>query len=147
MSTERQVSPNGDVFWSRPGQIKTLCPMRGLQNFPFDELTCVLKFGGWVAAGEAQNVSFYDPPWSTELAPTFNFQEYIVHSEDVAVRRGVDVYSCCPGTTWPFVEYTLRIHRASAYYFNKVMFISMLLTYLSFGVFFTPALTGARALL
>ena len=71
---EVSVSPDGSVFWSRPGLVRTLCPMRGLQNFPYDELACVLKFGGWAISGELQNISLYEPAWSSELAPNFTFQ-------------------------------------------------------------------------
>mmetsp|Transcript_28201 Transcript_28201/g.76295 ORF Transcript_28201/g.76295 Transcript_28201/m.76295 type:complete len:99 (-) Transcript_28201:2779-3075(-) len=67
------VASDGSVFWSRPGLIKTLCPMHGLQNFPLDEIRCPLKFGGWVVA---QNISFYTPAWSAEAAPNFSFQEF-----------------------------------------------------------------------
>ena len=44
--TKANVYSNGDVFWSRPGLIKSTCVF-DLTYFPFDQQKCKLKFGSW----------------------------------------------------------------------------------------------------
>ncbi len=45
--TYASVSPEGDVFWSRPGHLNPVCRFEGLHDFPFDRLSCKLELGSW----------------------------------------------------------------------------------------------------
>jgi len=46
------VSNDGSIFWSRPGHLRPVCKWYGLNDFPFDELSCSLEFGSWVYSGK-----------------------------------------------------------------------------------------------
>lgn len=129
------VYSNGTLFWSRPGEISSVCQLFGLQNFPYDSISCKMRFGGWSLGASHQNLSFYEPAAidTTQVRDT-TFQEYRVLSS--SVERGVDVFSCCPDEAgWPYVEFEIALARASKHYDIKIVYINMLLTYLSFGVF------------
>ncbi len=47
-----RVTNEGEVFWSRPGHLKPTCKFVGLDNFPFDSLTCTMEFGSWMFSGK-----------------------------------------------------------------------------------------------
>ena len=53
------VQSDGTAFWSRPGEINSMCQLEGLVDFPFDQIVCRMRFGGWSLGGSAQNLSFY----------------------------------------------------------------------------------------
>jgi hypothetical protein len=40
------VSSNGEVSFLPPGMFKSTCPIK-IDDFPFDEQNCSLKFGSW----------------------------------------------------------------------------------------------------
>jgi hypothetical protein len=45
------VKYDGSVFWSRPGHLRPACKFSGLENFPFDKLSCTIELGSWVYSG------------------------------------------------------------------------------------------------
>ena len=46
------VSNDGSIYWTRPGHLRPACKFYGLDNFPFDRLTCTMEFGSWVYSGK-----------------------------------------------------------------------------------------------
>ena len=42
---------DGTVMWSQPGRLKATCKYKGLQSFPFDDLSCSMEFGSWARSG------------------------------------------------------------------------------------------------
>ncbi len=44
------VSSDGTVLWIPPSRLESSCSL-DLRRFPFDEQTCVLKFGSWTFDG------------------------------------------------------------------------------------------------
>ena len=71
------------------------------------------------------------------------YQEYRVLG--ARAERGVDFWPCCPDEEgWPYVEFTVTLGRASKHYDMKLIMMNIVLTYLSFGVFFLDPKTGER---
>ena len=52
------VVNDGSVFWSRPGNMEVLCKFSGLVAFPFDDLNCTFRVGGWVLSDYHQGIVF-----------------------------------------------------------------------------------------
>ena len=50
LSTKATVYSNGLVEWKPPAIYKSSCEI-DVEYFPFDEQTCVLKFGSWTYDG------------------------------------------------------------------------------------------------
>jgi hypothetical protein len=90
-----------------------MCHLRGLVNFPFDELACVLRFGGWARGGSQQNLTFLtDTPLDVRQARMAMYQEYAI--TDGSVTRGVDSFSCCPDVHgFPYVQFELTVRASS----------------------------------
>jgi hypothetical protein len=139
------ISSDGSCAWSRPGQLSSLCGMQGLQNFPYDVLTCNLRFGGWSWNDKYQNLSLMAPPVSLISDDFDTFREYkllkvisssAVEEYDFGVADRVSRY--------PVVKFEFEFQRARAYYGNRIIIINVVMTYLACGVFYTDPLTGER---
>merc|ERR1712232_1262440 len=98
------VSPDGSVFWSRPGLLRPLCRFDGLWNFPWGKLSCQVEFGAWVLNGNEQNIipmkSDDGISWSgkegSDISPTqgSRFQEYELNA--ITLQRVVTMYGAIP---------------------------------------------------
>ena len=138
------VAANGTAFWSRPGELNSMCNLNGLNDFPFDQIVCSLKFGGWSLGGSVQNISYYtDQPINLIQARSATYQETLMVGG--SVERGVGHFDCCPDRYgWPYVEFTLIFGRAEKQYDIKIIMMNIALTYLSFAVFLLDPKTGER---
>lgn len=139
------VSPDGSVFWSRPGMLDVMCKFSGLVAFPFDTLSCVIEMGGWSLSGNVQNITLEDGGYvfsSQEESAGTSYQEYTIKS--IEVSRETYFYPCCPDEPWPILKYLVNLDRAHEYYTTLVIWPSVLLTYCSMGVFFMSCEVGER---
>ena len=135
------VRHDGTVFWTRPGLVSLMCRFSGLVMFPYDKLSCPLDVGGWQLSGTHQGLTGGTPsggPCVTLEAPEEvsqdSYQEYqIVH---VDCKGEVLEYSTAPGEFWPIVRFRIYLSRSYSYYAYFALFPSIVLTLLSFSVFF-----------
>ena len=140
------VYSDGSVFWSRPGLIEVMCKFSGLVAFPFDNLTCAIEVGGWTWSGGHQGIepnaagaaSFS----SQEATAGSSFTEYWVYK--VAAEMVTYEYPCCPSEPWPVLIYTVTLNRSSEYYVQLLLWPYVLLTSVSFLVFFMSFEVGER---
>ena len=144
---EVTVWANGTAFWSRPGEVTSVCQLDGLQDFPFDVVRCPMRFGGWSLGGSVQNLSLPAAPLPAidmQLVRDATFQEYRV--KGATAYRGADhSYACCPDEAgWPYVEFEVSLERAEKHYDMKLVMMNIVLTYLSCGVFLLDPRTGER---
>ena len=137
-----RVSSSGRVFYSRPGSINVMCKFSGLVAFPFDKLRCPIEVGGWVFSGGQQGVNLLNGGYefsNQELSSGTSYQEYAVESVNATIH--LYTYACCASEPWPIVIYDITLSRASDFYIVVCIIPGILLTMLSFVVFWTP--TGA----
>eukprot|EP00439_Symbiodinium_sp_Y106_P005121 s6561_g1.t1 len=71
-----------------------------------------------------------------------SYQEYSI--AEVSVDLKTNFYDTFPSEPWTLVKYTVRLGRASFYYTLLIILPTVLLTYLSFGVFFMSHEVGER---
>eukprot|EP00439_Symbiodinium_sp_Y106_P035082 s2955_g4.t1 len=139
------VTSDGFVFWSRPGLLDTLCKFSGLVAFPFDELSCAMEWGGWTYSGGFQGIRLngkgYSASTSEDTAGS-SYQEYRIVEIDVEAKT--NFYEAYPSEPWTVLKFTVRLGRASFYYSLLIVFPTVLITYLSFGVFFMSHEVGER---
>ena len=139
------VYSNGAVFYSRPGIIDVMCKFAGLAAFPFDELTCGIEVGGWIHGGGHQGITLMGDGYafsSQEITAGSSYQEYSIKSVNATVN--LYEYACCPSDPYPVVNYVITVQRAGVFYVLMFIVPSLLLTMLSFSVFFMSFEVGER---
>ena len=108
--SKANVYSNGDIFWSRPGLIKSTC-IFDLTYFPFDQQKCKLKFGSW-----AYDKTMIFLGNHTSEVDISNYQE---HEEWKLVGHDVKInsvkYSCCENE-YHDIDFHYTIRRKPNYY-------------------------------
>mmetsp|Transcript_54036 Transcript_54036/g.126832 ORF Transcript_54036/g.126832 Transcript_54036/m.126832 type:complete len:689 (-) Transcript_54036:31-2097(-) len=144
-TTNAVVQSSGSVFWSRPGLLDTLCKFSGLVAFPFDRLKCSMEWGGWTFSGGFQGIELMGQGYAestTEDTAGSSYQEYSI--EAIRIEKRTNFYPNFPSEPWTLVKYSITLSRASFYYWLLIIFPTVLITYLSFGVFFMSHEVGER---
>ena len=133
-----RVQASGLVYWSRPGSLEIMCKFSGLSKFPRDELICKTEVGGWILSGGQQGIDLLDGGFafsSQEATSGASYQENNIINVTAELRNYV--YPCCPSEPYPLVLYTIKLSRASGFYFFTIILPGILITCLSFAVFWS----------
>jgi len=131
------VQSSGSVYFSRPGMLDVMCKFSGLAAFPYDVLKCGIEFGGWGLSGGYQGLELMEGGYSfssQEATAGSSYQEYSI----AAVECSVDnfFYEESPNEPWPVIKYSVTLNHADYYYTLFFVFPGMLITSLSFAVFY-----------
>ncbi|XP_039253979.2 neuronal acetylcholine receptor subunit alpha-7-like [Styela clava] len=133
------IYENGVVEWLPPGIFKTTCDV-DIQNFPFDEQSCDIKFGAWTHHGNLIDLNLlYDG--LADNSSYYNSSEWDFVNM-TGVRSKVK-YECCPD---PFVDatFTVRMRRRSMFYIINLILPCVLVCSLTILIFILPADSGER---
>ena len=131
------VQSSGSVFFSRPGMLDVMCKFSGLAAFPYDRLKCGVEFGGWGYSGAYQGLELFDGGYSfssQESTSGSSYQEYSIEAIEVSTHD--NVYECCPNEPWPIINYIVTLNRADYYYTLSFVLPGILITMLSFAVYY-----------
>ena len=131
------VSSSGSIFYSRPGMLDVMCKFSGLAAFPYDTLKCAVEFGGWAMSAYHQGIKFSGEGFSfssQEATAGASYQEYSIQKIECEINTYF--YSCCANEPWPVATYRIFLNRASYYYTMLIVVPSILITLMSFAVFF-----------
>jgi hypothetical protein len=131
------VDSNGSVYLSRSGSLKLLCKYTGLVAFPFDQMSCMFEMGGWKWSGAQQDIVLDNGGVSLATQELSSgpgvYEEYRI--ENVSCRLVNYEYSGIEAEPWPIALYSITLSRATRYYVILIIFPSILITLLSFLVF------------
>eukprot|EP00529_Nitzschia_sp_RCC80_P016429 CAMPEP_0113504482 /NCGR_PEP_ID=MMETSP0014_2-20120614/34739_1 /TAXON_ID=2857 /ORGANISM="Nitzschia sp." /LENGTH=649 /DNA_ID=CAMNT_0000399595 /DNA_START=45 /DNA_END=1994 /DNA_ORIENTATION=- /assembly_acc=CAM_ASM_000159 len=140
------VQHTGDVFWSRPGRIKSTCKYRGLDRFPFDALQCMMEFGSWTKSGLYVRPSKldgigYSIGGSTTAGQAFaEFELTSVDCDELVYPPFISA----PEEDWPVLIYELTFERASEPYVRGYVLLQIFLNLCAFACFWIPPHVGER---
>ena len=85
-----RVSYDGIVWWGRPGHLRPACKFYGLDDFPFDKLTCQMEFGPWKHSGMFLRIKQYNDIGYTlggSLTAGESYTEFSFVEDDPIVSR------------------------------------------------------------
>ncbi|ELT87770.1 hypothetical protein CAPTEDRAFT_135521, partial [Capitella teleta] len=104
------VLPDGRVFWSIPLILSSSCKLN-LDQFPWDEQECHLKYGSWSQPGSRMDVFNYSS--GVDLTDYHENGEWYLQGVDIKKR----VESVSGSTeTYPSINFTIRLKRKASYY-------------------------------
>ncbi|ESO84740.1 hypothetical protein LOTGIDRAFT_131695, partial [Lottia gigantea] len=133
------VDYNGTILWMPQAILKSSCSFDTLY-FPFDEQSCLMKFGSWTSNGNKLNIDFV-------LQDSMDMSDFVKNNEwDVTkntAARNVLYYSCCPE---PYVDLTfnLELRRKVAFYTFILVLPCALLSLLTLVIFWVPPESPAK---
>ena len=128
------IYDSGRVLWIPPAIYKSSCTI-DVEYFPFDQQDCEMKFGSWTFNSEQVILGWYEGQEKVDL-------------EDYSPSDSWDLIAC-PGTlssqvkdgphNISMITYKLTIRRKTLFYTVNLILPCVLITFLSFCVFFLPA--------
>lgn len=136
--TRVMVESNGDVFWSRPGSINSICDF-DLEKYPYDRQTCLLKFGSWTYSENDLilnqrkydiDLTYYKANEEWELLQTSS-------------QTNLMKYSCCSESFYD-ITFTINFKRIPDYYETHILFPAFAISFLNIISIFISWDSGER---
>lgn len=127
---------NGTVKWIPPAIYRSSCEIN-MQDFPFDEQTCMFKFGSWTYDEYKVDLRLYGNRHDIDL------REYIRSSEwdilNTSGIRHIRRYPFFDTDPYPEIIFNLTMRRQSTFYIYLLVLPCILLSCLTLVLFWIPA--------
>ncbi|XP_045029496.1 acetylcholine receptor subunit alpha-like isoform X1 [Daphnia magna] len=150
LSTKATVYHNGLVEWKPPAIYKSSCEI-DVEYFPFDEQTCVMKFGSWTYDGNKVDLRHIDEVEGSNIVDIgMDLSEFYMSVEwdilDVPAVRSVKLYTCC---VEPYLDITFNItmRRKTLFYTVNLIIPCMGISFLTILTFYLPSDSGEKVTL
>merc|ERR1711994_1107229 len=147
LSTKATLYNSGRVEWKPPAIYHSSCEM-DVEYFPFDEQTCVMKFGSWTYDGFQVDLRHQEEEKGTNVVNIgVDLSEYYISVEwdilAVPARRNVKLYTCCDE---PYLDITFNItmRRKTLFYTVNLIIPCMGISFLTVLVFYLPSDSGEK---
>jgi len=140
------VSPDGLVFWSRPGHLNPVCKFKGLHHFPFDKLSCIIELGSWSHSGKYLRPTLYDGTgYSVGGSDTAGeaFSEFRLTNVTAEVKV-YPPYPVDPQADWPVLLYDVEFARSWQPYIRGYLVAQIVFNVIGFACFWLPIQSGER---
>uniref|UniRef100_A0A915D9K3 Uncharacterized protein n=1 Tax=Ditylenchus dipsaci TaxID=166011 RepID=A0A915D9K3_9BILA len=130
------VAYSGNVTWIPPAIIRSSCRI-DVTSFPFDDQTCLMKFGSWTYSG------FFTDLFNTSVS----LDPYTPNGEwsllSATSHRNTIFYECCP-EPYNDVTFQISIRRRTLYYGINLVIPSILISSLALLGFSLPPDSGEK---
>merc|ERR1712223_2016731 len=147
LATKATILDNGKVEWKPPAIYHSPCEM-DVEYFPFDEQTCVMKFGSWTYDGGQVDLRLIDEvKGQPEVETGVDLSEFYMSVEwdilEVPAVRNVKWYTCC---TDPYLDITFYVtmRRKTLFYTVNLIIPCMGISFLTILVFYLPSDSGEK---
>ncbi|CAG7817481.1 unnamed protein product [Allacma fusca] len=147
LATKATLYHNGLVEWKPPAIYKSSCEI-DVEYFPFDEQTCVMKFGSWTYDGFQVDLRHIDEePGTPTVAIGVDLSEFYMSVEwdilEVPAIRNERFYTCC---NEPYLDITFNItmRRKTLFYTVNLIIPCMGISFLTLLVFYLPSDSGEK---
>ncbi|XP_071516466.1 acetylcholine receptor subunit alpha-like isoform X2 [Panulirus ornatus] len=150
LSTKATLHMNGLVEWKPPAIYKSSCEI-DVEYFPFDEQTCVMKFGSWTYDGFQVDLRHLDEKEGTNVVEMgVDLSEFYMSVEwdilEVPAVRHEKFYTCCDE---PYLDITFNItmRRKTLFYTVNLIIPCMGISFLTVLTFYLPSDSGEKVTL
>ncbi|XP_035713350.1 acetylcholine receptor subunit alpha-like [Folsomia candida] len=150
LATKATLYNNGLVEWKPPAIYKSSCEI-DVEYFPFDEQTCILKFGSWTYDGYKVDLRHFDEvegsnvvQLGVDLTAFYFSVEWDIL--DVPAVRNEKFYTCCDE---PYLDITFNItmRRKTLFYTVNLIIPCMGISFLTVLTFYLPSDSGEKVTL
>jgi len=150
LMTKATLLYTGEVLWKPPSIYKSSCEIN-VQYFPFDEQSCLMKFGSWTYNGLQVDLKHMDQLSGSNIVKVgIDLSEFYLSVEwdilAVPATRNEEYYPCCPE---PFSDITFKItmRRKTLFYTVNLIIPCVGITFLTVLVFYLPSESGEKVTL
>ncbi|NP_001107771.1 nicotinic acetylcholine receptor alpha 11 subunit precursor [Tribolium castaneum] len=150
LMTKATLSYTGEVIWKPPSIYKSSCEIN-VQYFPFDEQSCLMKFGSWTYNGLQVDLKHMDQVSGNNIVKVgIDLSEFYLSVEwdilAVPATRNEEYYPCC---TEPYSDITFKItmRRKTLFYTVNLIIPCVGITFLTVLVFYLPSDSGEKVTL
>nr|WUR05314.1 nicotinic acetylcholine receptor alpha 4 subunit [Orius laevigatus] len=150
LATKATIYHQGLVEWKPPAIYKSSCTI-DVEYFPFDEQTCVLKFGSWTYDGFKVDLRHMDEKQGSNVVEVgVDLSEFYMSVEwdilEVPAVRNERFYTCCDE---PYLDITFNItmRRKTLFYTVNIIIPCMGISFLTVLTFYLPSDSGEKVTL
>ncbi|XP_056631012.1 acetylcholine receptor subunit alpha-like [Diorhabda carinulata] len=150
LATKATIYHQGLVEWKPPAIYKSSCEI-DVEYFPFDEQTCVLKFGSWTYDGFMVDLRHMDEKIGSNTVDVgVDLSEFYMSVEwdilEVPAVRNEKFYTCCDE---PYLDITFNItmRRKTLFYTVNIIIPCMGISFLTVLTFYLPSDSGEKVTL
>ncbi|XP_018795502.1 PREDICTED: acetylcholine receptor subunit alpha-like isoform X2 [Bactrocera latifrons] len=150
LATKATIYSEGLVEWKPPAIYKSSCEI-DVEYFPFDEQTCVLKFGSWTYDGFKVDLRHMDEQQGNNIVDVgVDLSEFYMSVEwdilEVPAVRNEKFYTCCDE---PYLDITFNItmRRKTLFYTVNIIIPCMGISFLTVLTFYLPSDSGEKVTL
>ncbi|XP_011162240.1 acetylcholine receptor subunit alpha-like isoform X1 [Solenopsis invicta] len=150
LATKATIYHQGLVEWKPPAIYKSSCEI-DVEYFPFDEQTCVLKFGSWTYDGFKVDLRHMDEKLGSNVVDMgVDLSEFYMSVEwdilEVPAVRNEKFYTCCDE---PYLDITFNItmRRKTLFYTVNIIIPCMGISFLTVLTFYLPSDSGEKVTL
>lgn len=147
LATKATLNYTGRVEWKPPAIYKSSCEI-DVEYFPFDEQTCVMKFGSWTYDGFQVDLRHIDEIRGSNVVDIgVDLSEFYTSVEwdilEVPAVRNEKFYTCCDE---PYLDITFNItmRRKTLFYTVNLIIPCMGISFLTVLVFYLPSDSGEK---
>ncbi|XP_054279733.1 acetylcholine receptor subunit alpha-like [Macrosteles quadrilineatus] len=147
LATKATLNYTGRVEWKPPAIYKSSCEI-DVEYFPFDEQTCVMKFGSWTYDGFQVDLRHVDEVKDSNIVEIgVDLSEFYTSVEwdilEVPAVRHEKFYTCCDE---PYLDITFNItmRRKTLFYTVNLIIPCMGISFLTVLVFYLPSDSGEK---
>ncbi|XP_012276461.1 acetylcholine receptor subunit alpha-like [Orussus abietinus] len=147
LATKATLNYTGRVEWKPPAIYKSSCEI-DVEYFPFDEQTCVMKFGSWTYDGFQVDLRHIDEIRGSNVVEIgVDLSEFYTSVEwdilEVPAVRNEKFYTCCDE---PYLDITFNItmRRKTLFYTVNLIIPCTGISFLTVLVFYLPSDSGEK---
>lgn len=134
------IYPNGEVLWVPPAIYQSSCTI-DVTYFPFDQQTCIMKFGSWTFNGDQVSLALYNNKNFVDLSDYWKSGTWDI----IEVPAYLNVYEGNPTET--DITFYIIIRRKTLFYTVNLILPTVLISFLCVLVFYLPAEAGEKVTL
>ncbi|CAG0899685.1 unnamed protein product [Darwinula stevensoni] len=134
------IYPNGEVLWVPPAIYQSSCTI-DVTYFPFDQQTCLMKFGSWTFNGDQVSLHLYNNKKYVDLSDYWKSGTWDI----IEVPAYLNVYEGTPKDT--DITFYITIRRKTLFYTVNLILPTVLISFLCVLVFYLPAEAGEKVTL
>ncbi|XP_045113185.1 acetylcholine receptor subunit beta-like 1 [Portunus trituberculatus] len=136
------IYPHGEVLWVPPAIYQSSCTI-DVTYFPFDQQTCLMKFGSWTFNGDQVSLSLYNDKDFVDLSDYWKSGTWDI----VEVPAFLNVVSNANHPTETDITFYITIRRKTLFYTVNLILPTVLISFLCILVFYLPAEAGEKVTL